>query len=97
MLTLPRQRRPMAAPGSSSLAFSLPFLSSSPIYATVIRVINRSIKASLRTQNTLDTQPLGAHLVQLHGRTRLQHATDNQHVTLIKRQMALFIQPNGLV
>lgn len=33
------------------------FLSSSPIYVTVIRVMNRSIKASLRTQNTLPTLP----------------------------------------
>lgn len=80
-----------------SLVFSLAFLSSSAIEVTVIRVMNRSIKASLRSQDTLDTQPRGAHVVQLHWRTRLQHATDNQHVTLIQRQMVLFIKANKLI
>lgn len=68
------------------------FLSFSPGYLTVIRMINCSIKASLRIQNALDTQLLGIRVVQLLWRTRLLRATDNQHVTLIKRQMGLFIR-----
>lgn len=53
-------------PGSLFLAFSLPFfLPRLPSYLTVIRVINCSIKASLRIQNTLDAQPPGKRVVQL--------------------------------
>lgn len=73
------------------------FLSCFPSYLTVIRVINCSIKASLRIQNTLDAQPLGVRVVQLLWRTRLLLASDNQHATLIERQMGLFMPASRLI
>ena len=86
-----------SVPGSLSLAFSLPFCLSCPVIWQWSVVMNCSIKATLRILNTLDAQPLGIRVVQLLWRTRLLLATDNQHVTLIIRQMGLFIQASRLI
>lgn len=73
-------------------------LSFCPIVWQWSGVINCSIKAALRIQNTLDEQPLGMlGVVQLLWRTRLPLAADNQHVALITWQMGLFIQASMLI
>lgn len=82
---------------ASSWHFHWLFLLRLPSYLTVIRVINCSIKASLRIQSTLDAQPPGKRVVQLRWRTRLLLASDNQHATLIERQMGLFTPVSGLI
>lgn len=73
------------------------FVFSCPLSWQWSGVINCSIKATLRSPNTVDALPPGVRAVQLRWRTRLLLATDSQHVTLIKRQMALFIQASGMV
>lgn len=79
------------------LGIFIAFCLSCPVIWQWSGVMNCSIKATLRIENTLDAQPLGIRVVQLLWRTRLLLATDNQRVTLIIRQMGLFMRPSRLI